>query len=64
MKALIRRMTSLRFSILAIVMLCWLVPTGLLGVYMGTNFFKLIKPKQRPCLRPVRSKRSFVHRRM
>ena len=45
MKGLFRRMLSLRFSILTIVLLCWLVPTALLGVYLGTRFFTALQEK-------------------
>lgn len=37
--------TSLRFRILLIVMVCWMVPTLALGVYMGSVFFKELETK-------------------
>ncbi|MEG0126741.1 MAG: hypothetical protein RR816_11755, partial [Clostridia bacterium] len=45
MKALFKQLLSLRFSILAIVLLCWLIPTVLLGSYLGSRFFGALKEK-------------------
>ena len=45
MKALLKRCQSLRFSLLLIVLLCWLVPTALLGGYLGTSFFEALRQK-------------------
>lgn len=45
MRALIRRMTSLRVSILLIVLTCWLVPTLLLGSFMGGRFAWALREK-------------------
>lgn len=45
MKGFFGRLTSLRFSILAIVLMCWLVPTLLLGVYMGGPLIGTLQEK-------------------
>ncbi len=45
MKVIFRRFLSLRFSILAIVLLCWLIPTLLLGAFLGTRFFSALQEK-------------------
>ncbi|MDD3335241.1 MAG: sensor histidine kinase [Eubacteriales bacterium] len=45
MKSLWKRMSTLRSSILFIVLLCWLLPTVLLGSFMGTRFFTALKEK-------------------
>lgn len=43
MKALVQKLISLRSSLLTIVLLCWLIPTILLGTFMGTNFFSALR---------------------
>lgn len=45
MKGLLRRMLSLRMTLPAIVLLCWLIPTVLLGTFMGTRFFTALQEK-------------------
>lgn len=45
MKALLKRVGTLRFAILFIVLLCWLLPTVILGSFMGTRFFNALKDK-------------------
>jgi len=45
MRALIRRLTSLRVSILLIVLACWLVPTLVLGSFMGGRFSQALREK-------------------
>lgn len=45
MRGFFRRFTSLRFCILAIVLMCWLVPTLLLGVYMGRPLIGTLQEK-------------------
>lgn len=45
MRALIRRLTSLRVTILLIVLACWLVPTLVLGSFMGGRFSRALREK-------------------
>lgn len=45
MKAFLKRVGTLRFAILLIVLLCWLLPTVILGSFMGTRFFNALKEK-------------------
>lgn len=45
MRALIRRPTSLRVTILLIVLACWLVPTLVLGSFMGGRFSRALREK-------------------
>ncbi|MEG0741263.1 MAG: histidine kinase, partial [Clostridia bacterium] len=45
MKAFFRRFLTLRASILTIVLVCWLAPTLLLGVFLGTRFFTALQEK-------------------
>ncbi len=45
MKSFFQRFMSLRLSLLSIVLLCWLLPTILLGALMGGRFFSSMREK-------------------
>jgi hypothetical protein len=50
LKAMKASLTSLRLRILAIVLLCWLVPALLLGGYMGGVIFDALQQKTEAAL--------------
>lgn len=43
-----RTLKSIRVQLVAIVLLCYLIPTLLLGEYMGTIFFSDLRSKPKP----------------
>lgn len=45
MKELFQKLNTLRFSLPFIMLLCWLIPTALLGSFMGTQFFRALQEK-------------------
>ncbi|MCL1854964.1 MAG: HAMP domain-containing protein, partial [Clostridia bacterium] len=45
MKSLLRKLLSLRGSLLSFMLLSWLIPTILLGIFMGTRFFQTLQEK-------------------
>ena len=45
MKSLLRKLLSLRVSLLSFILLSWLIPTILLGTFMGTRFFQALQEK-------------------
>ncbi len=44
-KGFLQKFISLRASLLAIVLLCWLLPTALLGTFIGLRFFGAMQEK-------------------
>ena len=50
MKSLLRKLLSLRVSLLFFMLLSWLVPTILLGTFMGTRFFQALQEKTEAAL--------------
>jgi len=44
-RGFLKKITSLRISLVVIVLLCWLIPTALLGVFMGTRSFGALQEK-------------------
>lgn len=45
MKTLLHKFISLRFVLMFIMMLCWIIPTMILGLFMGGHFFKALQEK-------------------
>ncbi len=45
MKAWLIKLFSLRYALVAIVLVCWLIPTIWLGTFMGTRFFTALQEK-------------------
>ena len=46
-----KHVSTLRFTLLLIVLLCWLLPTLILGVYMGARVFQTLQVKTESALR-------------
>jgi len=46
-----KNVPTLRFTLLVIVLLCWLLPTVTLGLYMGTRVFSSLQEKTETALR-------------
>jgi len=51
LQTLRKHVSTLRFTLLLIVLLCWLLPTLILGVYMGASVFPSLRAKTESALR-------------